>query len=328
MERREPLSTAPAPVPVEEQVEPGLPTEERRPRAGINWRPWIWTFPALLLLGVFLVWPMLRTIWVSFHEGSIINPTREFIGFQNYVQLLTRDRFFLRLDLPPWSAVFNSLMWVVLFTGGVVGMGMAIAVLSDRVRYEKTVKAIIFLPLVVSFTAASVVFTFVYAPNPNIGALNAIIDALGFRPIPFLGRTEFVNFAIIGAAIWVWTSLAMTILAAAYRSLPGDVLEASSVDGASAWQTFSRVSVPMMKGPIIVVAVTMIINALKAIDLVLVMTEGGPRNASRIVGFTVYWEIFNNQKAGYGSAAAVVLLLLMAPLMWYQMRQIRQGAIR
>ncbi|MGH8935149.1 MAG: carbohydrate ABC transporter permease [Acidimicrobiia bacterium] len=316
-------------MPVEEkQVEPGLPAEERRPRREVNWRPWVWTFPALFLLGVFLVWPMLRTIWVSFFEGSIINPTREFVGFENYVTLLTRDRFFLRFDLPPWSAVFNSALWVVLFTGGVVGMGLAIAVLSDRVRYEKTVKAIIFLPLVVSFTAASVVFTFVYTPNPDIGILNAILDGLGFRPIAFLGRAEFVNFAIIAAAIWVWTSLAMTILAAAYRSLPGDVLEASSVDGANAWNTFWRVSVPMMKGPIIVVAVTMIINALKAIDLVLVMTEGGPRNASRIIGFTVYWEIFNNQKAGYGSAAAVVLLLLMAPLMWYQMRQIRQGAIR
>jgi ABC-type sugar transport system permease subunit len=84
----------------------------------------------------------------------------------------------------------------------------------------------------------------------------------------------------------------------------------------------------MMKGPIIVVAVTMIINALKALDLVLIMTEGGPRGASRIVGFTVYWEIFNNNKAGYGSAAAVILLVLMTPLMWYQLRQIRQGAAR
>ncbi|MDP8959530.1 MAG: sugar ABC transporter permease [Actinomycetota bacterium] len=271
---------------------------------------------------------MIRTIWVSLYQGSIINPTGEFLGFQNYLQLLTSDPFFLRLDLPPWSAVFNSGLWVVLFTSGVVVMGLAVAVLSDGVRYEKIVKAIVFLPLVVSFTAASVVFTFVYAPDPNIGVLNAILVALGFEPIAFLGRTEFVNFAIIVAAIWVWTSLAMTILAAAYRSLPGDVIEASAVDGASAWQTFWRVSLPMMKGPVIVVAVIMIVNALKAIDLVLVMTEGGPRNASRIVGFTVYWEIFNNNKAGYGSAAAVVLLVLMAPLMWYQMRQIRQGVNR
>ena len=135
-------------------------------------------------------------------------------------------------------------------------------------------------------------------------------------------------FAIIIAGIWVWTSLAMTILAAAYKALPEEVHEAASVDGANAWQTFWRVSLPMMKGPIIVVAVTMIINALKAIDLVLVMSGGGPGTSSRIVGFTVYWEIFNNNKAGYGSAAAVLLLILMVPMMWFQMRQIRQADAR
>jgi alpha-glucoside transport system permease protein len=120
----------------------------------------------------------------------------------------------------------------------------------------------------------------------------------------------------------------MTILAAAYKSLPASVLEAAAIDGSNAWQTFWRVSVPMMLGPIIVVAVTMIINALKAIDLVLVMTAGGPRGSTRIVGYTVFLEIFQNNKAGYGSAAAVLLLILMVPMMWFQLRQIRQGAER
>jgi alpha-glucoside transport system permease protein len=277
---------------------------------------------------VFLVWPMIRTVWVSFYDGSIIKPTREFVGFDNYRRLLVDDPFFLRYDLPPWSALFNSALWVVLFTAGVVGMGLAVAVLADRVRYEKLMKAIIFLPLVISFTAASVVFRFLYSTDPDIGVLNAIWAALGGEPISFLGRAELVNFAVIVAGVWIWTALSMTILSAAYRSIPQEVLEAASVDGSKPWQTFWRVSVPMMKGPIIVVAVTMIINALKALDLVLIMTEGGPRGASRIVGFTVYWEIFNNNKAGYGSAAAVILLVLMTPLMWYQLRQIRQGAAR
>lgn len=302
---------------------------ETRPRAAWqrrtrNWRPWVWVLPALSLLAVFLAWPVVRTVWVSFYDGTIINPDREFVGLDNYTELLTADQFFVRYSLPPWSALFNSALWVVLFTSAVVGFGLLIAVLADRVRYERVAKAIVFLPLVISATAASVVFRFLYAADPGIGLLNAMWTTISpFAPVPWLGRPELVNFTLIGAAVWIWTGLAMTILSAAYKALPQEVVEAARVDGATAWQTFRRVSIPMMKGPIIVVAVTMIINALKAIDLVLVMTAGGPRGSSRIVGFTVFWEIFNNNKAGKGSAAAVLLLVLMIPLMWYQLRQIR-----
>ncbi len=297
-------------------------------RRARNWRPWVWVFPTIFLLSIFLLWPVIRTIQISFYDGTVINPTKEFIGFDNYERLLTNDPLFLRRELPPWSALFNSALWVVLFTSGVVGLGMLVAVLADKVRYEKLAKAIIFLPLVISFTAASVVFRLVYASNPDIGLINSVFDGIGLAPIAFLGKANWANFAIIAAGIWVWTSLAMTILAAAYKSLSTSVLEAAEIDGGNAWQIFWRISVPMMRGPIIVVAVTMIINALKAIDLVLVMTAGGPRGSTRIVGYTVFLEIFNNNKAGYGSAAAVLLLILMFPMMWYQLRQIRQGAER
>ena len=296
-----------------------------RPQRGFPSPAWVWVLPALVLLGVFLVWPVIRTVHYSLYKGSIIRPTREFVGLGNYKRLLTNDSAFLETGWPAWSALFNSAVWVVLFTGGVLAMGLLVAVLADKVKYERLSKAIVFLPLVISFTAASVVFRLVYAANPDIGFLNAIRQAFGFGPFAWLGNENSVNFAIIAAGIWVWTSLAMTILAAAYKGLPEEVHEAASIDGANAWQAFWRVSLPQMKGPIIVVAVTMIINALKAIDLVLVMSGGGPGTSSRIVGFTVFWEIFNNNKAGYGSAAAVLLLVLMMPMMWWQMRQIRQG---
>lgn len=300
--------------------------EPTRSKKAVNWRPWVWVFPALFLLSVFLLWPVIRTLQISFYDGTVIRPTQEFIGLDNYQRLLTNDPFFLRREWPPWSALFNSALWVVLFTSGVVGMGMLVAVMADKVRYEKIAKAIIFLPLVISFTAASVVFRLVYAASPDIGLINSFISGMGFEPIAFLGEVNWANFAVIAAGIWVWTSLAMTILAAAYKSIPDEVLEAAAIDGSNAWNTFWRVSLPMMTGPIIVVAVTMIINALKAIDLVLVMTAGGPRGSTRIVGYTVFVEIFNNNKAGYGSAAAVLLLILMIPMMVFQLRQIRQGS--
>jgi alpha-glucoside transport system permease protein len=312
---------------VTEEAVPAPPKPVKRKRSS-SWTAWLWVTPALLFLLLFLIWPTIRTIWISFYSGSVINPTREFIGVDNYVELFTNDPSFIHWGLPPWSALFNSLVWVIFFTTGVIAFGLLVGVLADKVKYEKTAKAIVFLPLVVSFTAASVVFRLVYAVDPNIGVLNALLKLVGLGPVAWLGEEDIVNFAIIAAGIWVWTSLSMTILAAAYKALPVETHEAAAVDGANEWQVFWKVSLPQMRGPIIVVAVTMIINALKAVDLVLVMTEGGPGYASRIVGFTVYWETFTNGYAGYGSAVAVILLIIMAPLMWWQMQQIRASEAR
>lgn len=294
-----------------------------RVRSGLG--PWLYLSPALLLLIAFLVFPVIRTAWLSFFGGTGFNPT-EFIGFDNYVRLLTSDRLFLKLDeFPPSGAMVNTVLWIVLFTSGSLGIGMFVAVLADRVRYESIVKAAIFLPLVISATAAAVIFRFVYSPDKTIGVLNAALTAIipNLEPVPWLGRISLVNFAIIGAAVWISTGLAMVVLSAAYKALDKEVLEAAHVDGASEWQTFWSVSVPMMAQPIAFIAIYLVITALKTVDLVLVMTEGGPRAASRIIGFTIYWEIFNNSFVGYGSAVAIILLILMIPIMVLQIRRVR-----
>ncbi len=286
---------------------------------------WLYITPAFILLIAFLVYPVARTLWLSFFGGLGFNPT-EFIGLDNYVRLLTNDRLFLKLDeLPPAGAMVNSVLWIILFTSGSLGIGMLVAVLANQVRYEPIIKAAIFLPMVISATAASVIFRFVYSPDRTIGVLNAVLTGIfpNLEPIPWLGRISLVNYAVIGAAVWIYTGLAMTVLSAAYKSLDKEVLEAAEVDGANAWQAFWRVSVPMMAQPIAFVAIYLIITALKTVDLVLVMTEGGPRAASRIVGFTIYWEVFNNGLVGYGSAVAIILLILMIPVIIIQIRRVQ-----
>ena len=231
----------------------------------------------------------------------------------------------MKWSIPPWSALFNTGLWVVFFTGGVVGAGLIIAVLGDRtsMAFERSIKTFVFVPIIISFTAASVVFRLVFATDPNIGVVNAVWTRLGFSPIAWLGNQNIANFAIIAAGVWVWTALSMTLLSAAYKGIPREIREASAIDGATEGQTFWKVSLPMIAPTIGIIAVMMIINALKAVDLVLIMTQGGPAGASRVVGFTVFWEIFNNNKAGYGSAAAVLLLIFMIPLMAYQLRHTR-----
>ncbi len=290
-----------------------------------SWTPWLYVLPALILLAAFLVLPTIQTFWLSLHRGTGFNPT-EFVGLDNYVQLLTRDRFFLQVDeWPPSGALVNNVLWLALFTTGTVGVGLLIAVLADRVRYETIVKAVIFVPMVISATAASVIFRFVYSPDTNAGAINALLTRIfpDVEPISWLGRADLVNVAVIGAGVWIFTGLSMTVLSAAYKSLDREVLEAAAVDGASGWQVFLRIILPMLAGPILVVAITMVINALKMLDLVLVMTQGGPLNASRTIAFSMFWEVFNNSLAGYGSAIAVILLILVAPVIVFQIRRFR-----
>ena len=290
-----------------------------------NWRAWLYVLPALILLAFFLVYPTIQTFRLSMYGGTGFKPTK-FVGLDNYIRLLTKDRLFLKLDrLPPSGALVNNVIWLILFTAGTLGIGLFVAVLADRVRYEKIIKSFIFLPMVISATAASIIFRFVYSPDPTIGVINAFLKAVlpDFRPLPWLGRTSLVNLAVIGAGIWIWTGLAMTVLSAAYKSLDRSILEASIVDGASGWQKFWRISVPMLANPIAFVVITMIISSLKMLDLVLVMTRGGPRGASRIIGFTFYWEVFNNHLAGYGSAVAIIMLILLAPVMVIQILRLR-----
>lgn len=286
---------------------------------------WAFALPAVVLIALFLVYPTIRTIQLSFDTGLGFTTT-EYVGLQNYVDLFTRDRFFFDVrDFPPAGAVFNTILWLVLFTGGTVGVGLIVAVLANSVKYEVLVKTIIFIPMAISFTAAGVIWRFVYSPDANTGVLNALLTGLipSFEPIAWLGRTDVVNVAIIIAGIWIWTGFCMVTLSAALKGLPLEVLEAAKVDGATTWQSFWQVTFPMLWPTIVVVGTTMIINVLKAFDLVFIMTQGGPRGASRIIGFTMYQETFNNGLPGKGSAVAVIMLILVLPFVYFNIRRYR-----
>ena len=293
---------------------------------GAQLRAWLFVLPALILLAAYLVYPTVQTFRVSLFGGTGFNPKR-FVGFLNYAQLLTRDPLFLSFKhWPPSGALVNNILWLVLFTGGTLVFGLLIAVLAQGMRFERIVKSAVFLPMVISATAAAVIARFLFSQDVSIGVLNAILQALfpGYRSIPWLGVESVVNYAIIATGVWIWTGLSMTVLSAAYKSLDPAVLEAARVDGANPWKAFWRISIPMLAQPIAFVLITMIINSLKMIDLVLVMTAGGPAGASRVIGFSFYWEVFNNNLVGYGSAVAILMLVPLAPLMAWQVRRIRR----
>ena len=293
-------------------------------RSKFNWEVWVFILPTCLLLLAFLVWPTMQTIYYSFFKGNFLDPTVEFWGLGHYDRLFTGDRQFLRLNRwPPSGALINTFLWIVFMPTLTVFFGLVVAILADGKKYETFFKSIIFIPMAISATAASIIFRFIYNNDADTGALNALLVFLlpEFEPVAWLGKKQTANFAIIFAAVWIWTGLAMTILSAAYKALPQEIIEAAIIDGATPWQRFWRLVLPMLSIPITFLVVVMIINALKMIDLVYVMTMGGPRGSTRVIGYSVYIEMFANAKIGYGSAIGAILLILIIPIIYYQVMQ-------
>ncbi len=284
--------------------------------------PWLWLIPALLFLGAFLVYPVVETVRISFMDAS----SKELVGLSNYRHVFTRD--------DTQRALLNNLLWLLLFGVVTTGLGLIIAVLLDRVRYEVAVKTLIFVPMAISFVAAGVIWTFMYQFQPHepgftqTGTINAALVALGGDPVPWLveqGRVPVFginNPAIIFAGIWMWTGFAMVVLSAGLKGIPVEVLEAARVDGASDWQILWRIIVPMIWPTMVVVAITLMINALKIFDLVFIMTGG--RFGTDVIATRMWREMFISLHFGRAGALAVLLLLAIIPIMVINIRRFRQ----
>lgn len=283
--------------------------------------------PAVLLLGVLIVYPMFRTSIYSFANlNSRLEVTR-WIGFDNYTRLFTKDKSFLNLEeFPPSGALANNVKWMILYTSLSLLLGLLIAVLAARVRYESLMKAIVFVPMAIAATAVAIIWKFVYEPDPNLGSLNAFITTFGADPIAWYGRADTVNYALIFAYVWASTGFAMVVLSAALKGISEEVIEAARTDGASEWDIFRRIQLPLLSLPIAVVTVWLLVNVIKVFDLIYVMTGGGPGGASEVIAVTMVDE-FGNGEGGYSAAIAVVMLLLIIPIMAFNIRRFRSERV-
>ena len=299
------------------------PRRRLRPGRGEGIQGALFVLPAAAVLGLFVIYPMIWTIRLSLDEGFGLELTR-WVGLDNFRELLTEDPDFLdRSEFPPTGALVNNLRWVVLYTALCLVLGLLIAVLTARVRYESFLKAVVFVPMAISATAVAVIWLFVYSPDPQIGVVNALLSGAGFDPISWVGRESTVNYAIIAAYIWASTGFAMVVLSAALKGIPTEIIEAARVDGAGELTIFRRIMLPMLSLPIAVVTVWLLINVIKVFDIVYVMTRGGPSGASRVIAYAVVDETFENGRAGYGAAIAVIMLLLVVPIMALNIRRFR-----
>lgn len=279
-------------------------------------RPWLWVGPAFILLIVYLIYPTINTIVLSFLGPD----SEEWVGLDNYI--------FTFSDSAMLTAFRNNLYWLVLFTGGTVLFGLLIALLADRVKYESAVKAMIFLPMAISYVAAGVIWKLMYDYDPpgriQNGTVNALLTALipDFEPQAWLVNRDINNVALIAIGVWMWTGFSMVILSAGLKSIPEELTEAAQVDGANEFQVLRHITLPMLSSTIAVVVTTMVINVLKIFDIVYVMTNGN--YATEVIANRMYKEMFNFRHFGRASTLAVILLVAIIPIMVYNVNRFQQ----
>ena len=287
-------------------------------RASVKWQGWlrygVFLGPALLLLLVGLIYPALRTIWMSFMDKR----SESFIGFDNYVWAFT---------IPEIQVVLrNTALWVVFVPLISTVIGLSIAYMTDRMKRAGVIKSLVFMPMAISFVGASVIWGFLYnfEPNPDkpeLGLLNAIARQIGIEPRNWLLEAPANTFFLIAVLVWIQTGFAMVILSAAMKNVPDEIVEAAMLDGASSWRRFIQVTLPMIRSTLVVVLTTITIGTLKVFDIVRTMTGGNFQ--TNVIANEMYSQSFRQLNYGQGSALAVILFVAVVPIIWYNVRQLR-----
>jgi alpha-glucoside transport system permease protein len=280
--------------------------------------PYAFLLPALLLIGVMLIFPTVQTINYSFANDQ----SDAYVGFQNYIDVFSSAEF--------RDSLFNNLMWLIIVPAVTVAIGVVVAVLADKLSptSEKVSKSLIFVPMAISFVGAASIWRLVYQYDPpgsaQTGLLNGIWTALGGKPVAWYGvsTANLNDMLLMVIVIWLQVGFAMILLSSAIKGVPEDTLEAARIDGASEFQIFRQVVLPQIRGTMITVFITVLILVLKIFDVVYVTTNG--RDKTNVIANLFFQEIFRNGNNGAASAIVVILLIAVTPVLVYQVRQFRR----
>ena len=271
--------------------------------------------PTVIMLAVGLIYPGIRTIYQSFFNAA----GNAFIGIDNYKTIFTSD--------DQLTVLRNTVFWVVVTPFVATAVGLLYAILVDKAKLESFAKALIFLPMSISFVAASIIWKFVYEYRPDqgavkqIGLLNQILVWLGGSPQQWLVDSPLNTFLLIVVMIWIQAGFAMTVLSAAIKAIPDDIVEAARLDGVTPVGMFRFVTLPAIRPAVVVVLTTIGIGTLKVFDIVRTMT-GGQFDTS-VVANEFYSQSFRSANQGLGAALATLLFVLVVPIVAYNIRQLR-----
>lgn len=283
--------------------------------------PYVFIGPVLLIIGAFLVWPVVQSIRLSFMAEELDGSTT-WVGFQNFKDLFAEDYF--------WGMIFNNILWIAIVPIVTVIVGLSMAQFANNVgtRREKFFKSIFFMPMTISFVSAAVIWRYIYAYQPDgqeqVGLLNKIWTSFGGAPQAWLQMQNFQVNDLLMMVIFVWLNagFSMVLLSAAIKSVPEDTLEAGRMDGASNAQVFFRIILPQILPTALAVFITTIIGAMKIFDIVLAMTGGN--YGTTVLAQTFFLEYFSYGNTGKAMAAVVLLMVAITPIMIYQVRHYKK----
>jgi alpha-glucoside transport system permease protein len=281
-------------------------------------RPWLFLAPALIALGLYLAYPVFETLRMSLSERQPGGGST-FVGLDNYAQMFEETKF--------WEAMRNNMLWLIVVPALSTAFGLVIAQLTDRLSWGNIAKSLIFMPMAISFVGAAVIWKLVYDIRPvdqeQIGVLNAIYLALGGdAPLTWLTIPFWNSFLLMAVLVWIQTGFAMVILSAALRGIPEETVEAAIVDGANPFQIFFKIKIPQITGTIVVVWTTITIVVLKVFDIVFAMTNG--QWETQVLANYMYDKLFRANDWGVGSASAMIIMLLVTPILVWNVYNARK----
>jgi multiple sugar transport system permease protein len=273
--------------------------------------PFLYILPAVIFVGLFLLYPVALTIWRGFTEfDGITDPV--FVGFDNYLHLFA-DAHFLR-------SLTNTVIWTVASVVLPVGLGFLFALTLNGVRWSGVFKSVIYLPATVSAAAVGILFSFIFAFDN--GALNTILRALGLAGERWLFTAPTNTFSMIAAYTWQSTGLNMMLFLVGLQGLPSEPIEAAKLDGCTGFSLVRRIIIPMMTPFIVIATLLAVVNGFKVFDLIWVMTQGGPGRSSETLAVTMYREGFILFNQGYSAAIAVIIGLAALVFSYFYLRSV------
>ena len=299
---------------IQATARPPIVTETWWQRHQMRLAPAILLTPALLFFAVFVIWPIIASVWLSFFEWDGVSP-KEWIGLSNYQELTTDDVF--------WTAIGNNVWWLLSFMLAPV-FGLAVALfLNQTVFGMRLVKSLFFFPFVISQVVVGLVFSWFF--NAQFGLLNQILASFGLPPTALLEDENWATFAVIIAGLWPQTAYCMILYLTGLTAINPEQIEAARMDGAKGWRLLWNIVLPQLRPATFIAVVVCVVGALRSFDLISIMTLGGPYNSSTVLAYFMYEQTFLSFRYGYGAAIATVLFLIMdiyiAFFLWNMLRK-------
>jgi ABC-type sugar transport system permease subunit len=275
----------------------------------------------VVIYGIFVGYPLLYSVYLAFVKWDLFAPHKQWVGLANFRELWGDAQF--------WNAFRGTVKWTLgtLFVVDVLAPALAIFLNSGRVYLPGLFRTIFFIPVTMSLVAVGLMFSFIV--SPAFGVFSVLFDAIGIGDpnVDLLGNPHSALYTLIAIFGWSYIGVAIILFHAAVRQIPAELYEAVRLDGASGLQSLRYVTLPMLRPIFMVVTMLSVLEALRAFDLISVMTRGGPGNASQVLGFLMYRSAFNEQRVGYGAAISTVMLALSMLFAIVYLRRVGRSAL-